>query len=86
MIQRTAVKVTRGYPKSEIQDDWPVTATPISGGACCLCYMPRDMALLIDDGPAYCWAEWNGVSYDFIDFMSSNDVDAALALEAEVPF
>lgn len=80
---RTAVKLIRGIPKSETQENWPVTVTPLGSDEHCLCYMPREIVRQLSGGEIdFCWAENNGASFDFIDWMTPEEVDAVCELEA----
>ena len=81
---RTAVKLLRGHPKSDASENWPVTVMRIGSDSHRFCYMPREIVRQLAEGEIdYCWAEDNGASYDFIDWMTPEEVEAVHASDAQ---
>lgn len=72
------------YPgMTDVDGDCPATCVPLAGGSRVHCYMTRELAETIDSHhPVACWAEFNGVSYDLIERMTSDDVQAYQAEDA----
>lgn len=84
-MNRTACEVTLGM--TALGGDTPITCVPFGGAKVVYCYATKEQeALFGERNSMRWWCEWNGVSFDLIEPMTAEEVEAEIASFEEVPF